>query len=62
MLHLLSADLGGGTSTIYGKNPKQRRAPGLVKVAKTLDQQGEHFEPPASNRWISVIDRSRRFS
>lgn len=44
MLHLLTADLGGGTSTMYGKNPKQRRAPGLVKVAKTLDQYGKHFE------------------
>lgn len=44
MLHLLTADLGGGTSTMYGKNPKQRRAPGLVKVAKTLHQYGKHFE------------------
>lgn len=46
MLHLLIADLGDGTSTMTGKNPKQRPALGLVKVAKTLDQYGKHFEHP----------------
>ncbi|WP_201492523.1 hypothetical protein [Rubrivivax sp. A210] len=46
VLHLLIADLGDGTSTMNGKNPKQRPALGLVKVAKTLDQYGKHFEHP----------------
>ena len=46
MLHLLIADLGDGTSTMTGKNPKQRPALGLVKVAKTLDQYGKHFDHP----------------
>lgn len=46
MLHLLIADLGDGTSTMTGKNPQQRPALGLVKVAKTLDQYGKHFDHP----------------
>ena len=46
MLHLLIADLGDGTSTMTGKNPKQRPALGLVKVAQTVDQYGSHFEHP----------------
>ena len=46
MLHLLIADLGDGTGTMTGKNPKQRPALGLVKVAKTLDQYGRRFEHP----------------
>lgn len=46
MLHLLIADLGDGTRTMTGNNPKQRPALGLVKVAKTLDQYGKHFEHP----------------
>lgn len=46
MLHLLIADLGDGTSTMTGKNAKQRPALGLVKVAKTLDQYGKHFDHP----------------
>lgn len=46
MLHLLIADLGDGTSTMTGKNPKQRPALGLVKVAKTLDQYAKHFDHP----------------
>lgn len=46
MLHLLIADLGDGTSIMTGKNPEQRPALGLVKVAQTLDQYGSHFEHP----------------
>lgn len=44
MLHLRTADLVGGNSSTNGKNPKQRLAPGLGKVATTLDQYGKHFE------------------
>lgn len=46
MLHLLIADLGDGTRRMTGKNPEQRPALGLVKVAQTLDQYRSHFEHP----------------
>ena len=46
MLHLLIADLGDGTRSMTGQNAKQRPALGLVKVAKTLDQYGKHFDHP----------------
>jgi len=46
MLHLLIADLGAGTDAMAGKNPKLRPAPGLVKIAQTINAYGSHFDHP----------------
>lgn len=46
MLHSVIADLGDGTSTMTGQNPRLRPALGLVKVAQALDRYGSHFEHP----------------
>lgn len=46
MLHLVIADLGAGTDTMAGKNPKLRPALGLVKVAQAVNQYSNHFDHP----------------
>ncbi len=44
MLHLVIADIAEGTDTMAGKQPKLRPALGLVKVAQTVNQYGNHFD------------------
>jgi len=46
MLHLVIADLAEGADTMAGKNPKLRRAQGLVKVAQAVNHYGSHFDDP----------------
>jgi len=46
VLHAILATLLEGNETLQGKNPKAKRAAGVVQVVEALGQYGDHFEHP----------------
>lgn len=45
-LHIIIADLSAGVDTMRGKHSGEVRADGVVKLARTLNVYGKHFEHP----------------
>ncbi|WP_322999154.1 hypothetical protein [Castellaniella sp.] len=50
-LHVILADMIGGTETVSGKQAGQSRASGVVQLAQALNRYGEYFDHPG---WKNV--------
>jgi len=46
VLHVILADLIEGNEILQGKNAKQKRSAGVVKVVQSLEQYGNYFDHP----------------
>lgn len=54
-LHLILADLNAGVDIVEGKQPGQARAAGVVKISRSLNAYGKHFNH-AGWRMIKLPD------